>query len=105
MVISSLVFALLHSANVLSGLPILTVALTVVFTFGFGVLMYLTLRVTGNLIWPMLVHGLYDPTLFLATGGIGVSGLVWWPVRPGDEFRRGPQSVPPHDQPSSRRTT
>ena len=50
MVISSLVFALLHSANVLSGLPILTVALTVVFTFGFGVLMYLTLRVTGNLI-------------------------------------------------------
>lgn len=32
--------------------------------------MYLTLRVTGNLIWPMIIHGLYDPTLFLSTGGI-----------------------------------
>jgi len=70
MVLSSLVFALLHASNVFSGMPVLTVALTLAFTFGFGVLMYLTLRVTGNLIWPMLIHGMYDPSLFLATGGI-----------------------------------
>ncbi|RHA40765.1 CPBP family intramembrane glutamic endopeptidase [Cellulomonas rhizosphaerae] len=70
MLLSSLIFALLHSTNVLSGQDIGVVAVTVVFAFAFGILMYLTLRATGNLIWPMLIHGLYDPTLFLASGGI-----------------------------------
>lgn len=70
MVLSSLIFALLHSTNILSGQALVTVALTIVFAFAFGVCMYLTLRVTGNLIWPMLLHGLYDPALFLSTGGI-----------------------------------
>ncbi|VXB94379.1 CAAX protease self-immunity [Arthrobacter sp. 9V] len=79
MVLSSLVFALLHSANILSGMPIVTVLVTVLFTFGFGICMYLTLRVTGNLIWPMILHALYDPTLFLSTGGI-------------DQAATGPQS-------------
>ena len=73
MVVSSLIFGLLHASNILGGQEVLTVALTVVFAFGFGICMYLTLRVTGNLIWPMLIHGLYDPTLFLSTGGIDVA--------------------------------
>jgi uncharacterized protein len=79
MVLSSLLFGLMHATNILSGQELLTVALTVVFAFGFGICMYLTLRATGNLIWPMLIHGLYDPTLFLSTGGI-------------DEVHSGPQS-------------
>ncbi|NKY40083.1 CPBP family intramembrane glutamic endopeptidase [Cellulomonas septica] len=70
MVVSSLVFALLHSVNLLSGMSLTTVGVTVVYTFAFGVAMYLTLRVTGSLLWPVLLHGLFDPTLFLATGGI-----------------------------------
>lgn len=77
MVVSSLVFALLHSANILSGMPLGTVALTVLYTFGFGTAMYLTLRVTRNLVWPILLHGLFDPLLFLSTGGIDeVSGAA-----------------------------
>ena len=52
------------------GQAITTVAFTVFYTFGFGVLMYLTLRVTGFLVWAMLVHGLTDPTTILASGGI-----------------------------------
>lgn len=79
MVLSSLIFGLMHATNILSGQEVVTVALTVAFAFGFGICMYLTLRATGNLIWPMLLHGLYDPTLFLATGGI-------------DEVHTGPQS-------------
>jgi membrane protease YdiL (CAAX protease family) len=77
-VISSLLFALLHSTNILTGQPVLTVLLTIVFAFGFGMMMYLVLRVTGNLIWPMLIHGLTDPTTMLATGGIDTahSGTV-----------------------------
>lgn len=71
--ISSALFALLHSVNLLTGQPVLTVLLTVVFTFGFGMMMYLVLRVTGNIVWPMLIHGLTDPTTFLASGGIDVA--------------------------------
>lgn len=74
MLLSSAIFGLMHSTNVLNGQPVLTVAITVVFAFTFGVLMYLTLRVTGRLIWPILLHGLYDPTLFLISGGIDVVG-------------------------------
>lgn len=76
MVVSSVIFALLHSANALSGMAPATVAVTVVYTFGFGVAMYLTLRVTGNLVWPILLHGLFDPMLFLATGGIDETTTV-----------------------------
>ena len=72
-VLSSLIFALLHSSNVISGQPPLTVAITVIYTFGFGAMMYLALRVTGSLIWPMLLHAATDPTTALATGGIDVA--------------------------------
>ncbi len=81
--LASLAFALSHSVNVLTGQPLNAVAVTVFYTFGFGVLMYLTLRVTGFLVWAMLVHGLTDPTTMLASGGIDtvtsdgtVNGLV-----------------------------
>ena len=69
-VLSSLLFALSHSINALAGQPPATVAVTVVYTFGFGILMYLVLRVTGSLLWPILLHALTDPTTILATGGI-----------------------------------
>ncbi|UOE44140.1 CPBP family intramembrane glutamic endopeptidase [Agromyces larvae] len=68
--LSSLVFALLHSVNLFSGQPIATVGLTIAYTFCFGILMYLTMRVTGSLIWPMVLHGLTDPITMLASGGI-----------------------------------
>jgi membrane protease YdiL (CAAX protease family) len=74
MLLSTLVFALLHSANLLSGFSLDTVLLTIGFAFGFGICMYLTLRVTGTLIVPMVLHALYDPTVILATGGVDQSG-------------------------------
>lgn len=75
-VVSSLIFALLHVTNLFSGMGLGTVAVTVGYTFCFGILMYLTLRVTGNLIWPMLIHAVTDPTLFLSTGGIDQTGTT-----------------------------
>ena len=68
--LSSLAFALSHSTNLIGGQAVTTVAFTVFYTFGFGALMYLTLRATGFLVWAMLVHGLTDPTTILASGGI-----------------------------------
>lgn len=70
MVLSSLIFALLHASNLATGQPILTVLITLVYTFGYGVMMYLVLRVTRHLIWPMILHGLTDPTTTLAVGGV-----------------------------------
>ena len=72
--VSSLLFAAMHSANILTGQQVLTVLGTIGYTFVFGVLMYLVMRVTGNLIWAVLLHGLTDPTTFLATGGIDAHG-------------------------------
>ena len=40
----------------------------VVYTFFFGIIMYLALRLTGSLIWPILLHASTDPTLFLFGG-------------------------------------
>ncbi|MFI8321993.1 CPBP family intramembrane glutamic endopeptidase [Streptomyces sp. NPDC085529] len=70
MVVSSLLFALMHSVNALSGMPLTTVLSTLVYTFGFGVCMYLAMRVTGTLWTPIVLHALTDPTTFLATGGL-----------------------------------
>ena len=68
-VVSSAIFALLHASNAFTQ-PLLTVVVTVVYAFGFGAMMYLALRVTGSLIWPILLHAATDPTTILATGGI-----------------------------------
>ena len=76
MVVSSAVFALLHSANALTGQSPLVVGVTVVYTFGYGVMMYLTMRVTGSIVWAMLLHALTDPTTILATGGIDAHGAT-----------------------------
>ncbi len=68
--LSSLLFALSHSVNIFRGQDPLTVGMTVVYTFAFGVAMYCTLRVTRNLIWPVLLHATTDPSLFLMSGGV-----------------------------------
>ncbi|WP_271177738.1 CPBP family intramembrane glutamic endopeptidase [Leifsonia poae] len=73
MLLSSLIFAAMHSGNVLSGQNPIAVAFTVVYTFAFGIVMYVTLRVTGNLIWPILLHASTDPSLILLTGGVDAS--------------------------------
>ena len=73
MLLSSLIFALMHSVNAFTQ-PLLTVGLTVVYAFTFGIMMYLVLRVTGSIIWPMLVHAATDPTTILGTGGVDAHG-------------------------------
>lgn len=65
--VSAGVFALLHSVNLLGGQALGPTLLQLGYTFMFGILMYLTLRVTGNLIWPVLLHASTDPSVFLLT--------------------------------------
>lgn len=60
-------FALLHLQNLLAGQSLLATLTQVPYTFMFGICMYLALRVTGNLIWPILLHATTDPSIFLRT--------------------------------------
>ncbi len=60
------IFAGLHLTNLFTTSQGLVVTLEqVVYTFAFGICMYLILRVTRTLIAPMLVHASTDPALFL----------------------------------------
>jgi hypothetical protein len=68
--LSALLFGLSHSINLFSGQGFETVGPTIVYTFAFGVLMYLSMRVIGFIVGAMVLHGLTDPTGFLASGGI-----------------------------------
>lgn len=64
--VSAAVFAGLHASNLLTGQTLAATAFQLVYTFAFGLCMYLALRVTGNLIWPVLLHASTDPTIFLS---------------------------------------
>jgi membrane protease YdiL (CAAX protease family) len=72
-VVSSLLFALMHLVNLISGIKASTVLATVVYAFGFGACMYLSMRVTGTVWTAIVLHALTDPTTMLATGGIDTS--------------------------------
>lgn len=63
--VSSALFALLHSINLFTGQPIGTTLLQLVYTFFFGFCMYLALRVTGTIIAPILLHASTDPSIFI----------------------------------------
>lgn len=69
-VVSSALFALMHLINAIGTGISLTIVVLLVYTFFFGICMYLIMRVTGSIVWAIVAHGLTDPTLFLATGGI-----------------------------------
>ena len=72
-VTSAAIFAALHIGNAFGGQPILNTAIQVAYTFAFGICMYLALRVTGNIIWPILLHATTDPSIFLLTAYPGAS--------------------------------
>jgi len=62
---STLFFSALHIPNVLFGLEIVQMPGQLVLTFVFGSLLYATRRLSGTLLLPMLLHGLWDSSVFL----------------------------------------
>lgn len=66
-VISSALFAALHAGNLLTGQSLSATLFQLVYTFAFGVCMYLAMRVTGTIIAPILLHASTDPSIFLHT--------------------------------------
>jgi membrane protease YdiL (CAAX protease family) len=69
--ICTLLFSALHVPNVYFGLPLSSMPIQVLLTFIMGSGFYVIRRMSGTLILPMVLHGLWDSSIFLnvATGG------------------------------------
>lgn len=72
-VTSAAIFAALHAGNLLSGQPLLATGIQLLYTFAFGLCMYVALRLSGTLLAPILLHASTDASIFLLgeypTGG------------------------------------
>jgi membrane protease YdiL (CAAX protease family) len=80
---TSLLFGLLHGVNVLFGQPLGETVYQIVFAFLVGSAFYVTRRVVGTLLLPMLLHAAWDfGTIGTeATGGTqSPTGLLIWPL-------------------------
>ena len=64
-VFSSAIFGLIHVPNVLFGQDGVTTGRQVVFAFGVGMTYYVTRRISGTLIVTMVLHTLWDFSLFI----------------------------------------
>lgn len=62
--LTSLLFGLMHLANAFLGSPLDTSISQAMMAFASGTAFYILRRVTGSLIWAMLLHGLWDVSLF-----------------------------------------
>lgn len=63
--IGTLLFSAMHVPNVAFGLPLWAMPVQVLLTFVMGSGLYAIRRLSGTLLLPMLLHGLWDSALFL----------------------------------------
>ncbi|WJL96947.1 type II CAAX endopeptidase family protein [Microbacterium sp. ET2] len=79
--ITSVLFGAMHFINVLTGQPVGPTIQQVVLAFGAGTIFYVLRRVTGSLIWAMILHGFWDFSTFAVSQGTpasfaGFSGIL-----------------------------
>lgn len=70
--LSSALFGLSHLVNIALGAPAGGTLLQVCFTFLAGTAFYILRRTTGSLIWAMVLHGVWDFSVFAT--GVGRAG-------------------------------
>ena len=78
---SSLLFGLLHGANIVLGQDVGPTLHQIVFAFVFGSVLYAARRSTGTLLVPIVLHALWDLTSFMGSDGDvsaaqGLQGLI-----------------------------
>lgn len=83
--ITSTLFALMHLINIFLGQPIAPTLQQVLFAFMAGTVLYILRRVTGTLLWSMVLHALWDFSTFAVGHGeanflSGLSVLVQIPA-------------------------
>lgn len=74
--LTSALFAAMHFVNVLLGAPVAGTISQVGAAFLMGTALYILRRVTGSLVWAMILHGLWDFSVF-ATGVGTPSDIVY----------------------------
>jgi len=98
--LSGALFGLMHLVNAALGAPLGGTLLQVLMAFASGTAFYIVRRVTGSLIWAMLLHGVWDVSVF-AVGhaplgvayasflapvvGILALAVVYWVITGTDE--------------------
>ena len=105
--LTSAMFGLMHVVNAILGAPLLSSLSQAALAFASGTAFYVLRRVTGSLIWAMLLHGLWDVSVFAvghapigpAFGGllgpvVGILALacVFWVIK-GTNERPAPAVV------------
>jgi hypothetical protein len=68
--LTSLFFGLLHGANIVLGQDVVTTIRQIVFAFVLGSVFYVVRRVTGSLVFLMIIHALWDFGSFTWMGGL-----------------------------------
>jgi membrane protease YdiL (CAAX protease family) len=98
--LSGALFGLMHLVNAALGAPLGSTLVQVLMAFASGTAFYIVRRVTGSLIWAMLLHGLWDVSVF-AVGhaplgvayasflapvvGVLALAVVYWVIKGADE--------------------
>ncbi|MDN3495153.1 CPBP family intramembrane metalloprotease [Planococcus sp. APC 4015] len=67
--LTSALFGLMHLVNAFSGQDLASTVRQVAFAFGAGTIFYILRRVTGSLVWAMVLHGFWDFSTFAVTHG------------------------------------
>ena len=80
--VSTLLFSALHIPNVLFGLPLEAMPVQLVLTFVMGSGLYVMRRLSGTLLLPMVLHGLWDSSLFLSDAAGHPPSALQWAVYP-----------------------
>ncbi|MEJ3405214.1 CPBP family intramembrane glutamic endopeptidase [Rathayibacter sp. YIM 133350] len=80
--LTTALFALMHLINAATGQDLLSTLQQVAFAFLGGTIFYIVRRTTGTLIWSMVLHGLWDFTVFAVGHGnpgalAGVGPIVY----------------------------
>jgi len=98
--LSGALFGLMHLINAALGAPLGGTLLQALMAFASGTAFYIVRRVTGSLIWAMLLHGLWDVSVFAvghAPLGVAYAGflapvvgilalaVVYWVIKGADE--------------------
>jgi uncharacterized protein len=78
-ILTSVIFGLIHGSHIMLGQDISTTISQFFFAALMGFSLYMVRRVTGSLIWAMLLHGLWDVSVFMSnyasTVSNGLEGL------------------------------